>query len=177
MSEEIKLQTEPSVENKQGYEEIELGRVTLNFEELEAWRNTEADDIPICSFLSLYKACGLEPILEKYFEENNQKQIVALDNLACNFNTLNRCKQLIEDNWACYSINIEKDNSVFWDTKKWGKNEKHYAKKLSAKIQHSLNLDCIQYCPGIDEELENNVIVFRIYQKPEENTETIENKE
>ena len=81
---------------------------------------------------------------------------------------VNKCKQLIEDNWACYSINIEKDNSVFWDTRKWGKNEKHYAKKLSAKIQHSLNLDCIQYCPGIDEELENNVIVFRIYRKPEE---------
>lgn len=177
MAEEVKIQTEPEIENKQGYEEIELGRVTLNFEELENWRNTEADDIPICSFLSLYKACGLEPILEKYFEENDQKQIVALDNLACNFNTLNKCKQLIEDNWACYSINIEKDNSVFWDTRKWGKNEKHYAKKLSAKIQHSLNLDCIQYCPGIDEELENNVIVFRIYTKPEENIEETEKKD
>lgn len=149
------------------YEEEEIARVNLDFDALEAWRDTTQDDLPICSCFSLYKACGLQDFIKKYSEVHDNAQIIAVDNLFCNINTLERIKKFIIKNWEIYSIDIKEDNHVYWDTKKWKKGQKHYAKKLKAKIRASVNTDFYNFCPGIDEEIEDNVIIFRIYHKTE----------
>lgn len=158
------------------YEEEEIARVKLDFDELADWRNAENDDIPICSCFSLYEASGLKGAIQKYCEEN-KAQIVAADNLVCNFYTLQRIKNFITENWQTYSIDIKEDNKVFWDTKRWNKNQKHYAKTLRAKVRNSVNADFVNFCPGIDDELEDNLIVFKIYHKIEVPAEEVPEKE
>ena len=88
-------------------------------------------------------------------------------NLACNFNTLQRIKAFIEQNWMEYSLDIDKDNHVFWDTRKYEKNERHYAKKLNSRVQNSVNQDFLNFCPGLDDDLDDDILVFRTYYKPE----------
>ena len=153
--------------DKNLYEEKVIAKVDLDFESLDEWRKEEADDIPICSLISFYKACGITKYIEEY-KEKEGKSIVSLDNLACNFKTLQRIKDLIETNWSEYSLDIDKDNHVFWDTRTYEKNERHYAKKLNSRVQNSINQDFLNFCPGVDDELEDNILVFRTYYKSEE---------
>lgn len=154
-------------EEKVLYEEQIRAKIKLDFEALDEWRKEDADDIPICSLISFYTACGMTRYLEEYREKEG-KNIVPLDNLACNFKTLQRIKSFIETNWMEYSLDIDKDNHVFWDTKTYGKNERHYAKKLNSRVQNSINQDFLNFCPGMDDEIDDNILVFRTYYKPGE---------
>lgn len=167
--EELKMEVEQ--EEKEGkklkkkYVPKEITRVEIDFDQLSAWRNSECDDLPICSFLSVYKACGLEPYFEAQFEKNGNKQMVALDNLQCNFYTLQKLKNFVKENWQTFSLFLKADNSVEWDDRKWPKNTKHYAKNLSKRIQASLFMDFSNYCPGVDEDLPDNVLVYRVFEE------------
>jgi len=151
------------------FEEKVRATIDLDFDELEDWRKEDADDIPICSMISFYRACGMTDFIEKYKAEEG-KNIVPLDNLACNFKTLQKIKDFIETMWSEYSLDIDQDNHVFWDTKTYGKNERHYAKKLNPRVLNSLNQDFLNFCPGVDESLEDDILVFRTYYKPEQNS-------
>ena len=64
--------------------------------------------------------------------------------------------------YCLYSLEIKGDNEVVWDTKKWPKGKKHYAKRLRKIVQASLAQDLVLYCPAIDDELNVNEICFRI---------------
>ena len=151
------------------YDEKIIATVKLDFSKLEEGRKTDADDIPICSLLSLYTACGIQDYIKDYCKDG--EKVTALDNLACNFVTLQKLKTFIESNWMEYSLDIDGDNHVFWDTSKYQKNERHYAKKLKAKIQYSINQDFMNFCPGVDEDIEDDVIVFRVFYKTEKKDE------
>lgn len=151
------------------YDEKIIATVKLDFTELEEWRKEDSDDIPVCSLLSLYTACGIQDSIKDYCKDG--EKVTALDNLACNFTTLQKIKSFIESNWMEYSLDIDADNHVFWDTSKYAKNERHYAKKLKSKIQYSINQDFINFCPGIDDELDDDVLVFRVFFKTEKTEE------
>lgn len=145
-------------------EEIELARVQINWGDLDKWIKPNSDDLPVYSFLSIYEACGLQPIFQKYYDENNNKQIIAADNLMCNFYTLQAMKNYIERNWQVYSLDINGDNHVFWKKSKYGKTQ-HYPKTLSKKIKACLAADFGNFCPGLDDELPDNTLVFKVYNK------------
>lgn len=165
---------EEKKEKKYEYQEEEITTIKLDFDQLEEWRNQDLDDLPICGFLSLYKACGLMPYIEEYVNSKEHGPIVAADNLTCNFYTLQRLKNFITNNWQVYSLDIKEDNNVIWDTRKWPKGQKHYAKKLRSTIRNSINTDFLNFCPGIDDELSDNIIVFKIYHKIEQSDDTTE---
>jgi hypothetical protein len=164
---------EQEKKQKQNYDEV--GKVVLDFDKLTRWRNKDKDDLPICSCLSLYKASGLEDIIKKYSQEHNGFQVIGLDHLYCNFDTLDKIKEFITKNWQKFSIDIDQDNHVYWDTKKWAKGQEHYLKTLKPKIKTSVLKDFYDYCPGIDEEVEDNIIIFRIYHLEDESKKKKEN--
>lgn len=143
--------------------EKEIAKININFEALEDWRKGE-DEIPVCSFLSFYEACGLEPYVRKYFEEHDNKTMAPFDVLFCNFYTLQRIKNFLKNQWSIYSIDIKEDNKVIWKNSVYGK-EKHYPKKLAKRVEQSLLFDVTNFCPGIDDELEDNQIIFRVVEK------------
>lgn len=155
-------------EEKKTYQETEIIKVKVDFDKLESWVKPGSDNLPVYSFLSLYEACGLEEHIRKYSEEHNNLQFVAADNLLCTFYTLQHLKFFIENQWKIYSLDINEDNHVVWDTRKYGKHEKHYARKLSKKLQSCINADFMNFCPGImedDDSLGDDEISFRIYTK------------
>ena len=41
---------------------------------------------------------------------------------------------------------------------------------MTASAEASVKSDFINYCPGVDDELEDDVIVFRVWEKEEEAT-------
>lgn len=176
-------QTNTATEKKYEYEEIEIARVDLNFDQLETWTSADEDKIPICSFLSLYEASGMTQAIEQFTQSDSplvallqEGKIVSLDNLACNFYTMQRMRNLIVDNWSCYGLNIDKDEHIFWDPSKWYPHKKHYKKQVTANIRNSINTDFANFCPRIDDELPDNVLAFRVYEKKEieENTSDAE---
>ena len=145
--------------------ERDIVKINLDFDAISAWRNTKNDDIPACSFLSVYEASGLEPYFKEYCESKGEGfQLVAINNILCNFYTLQRLKRFIEEIWQVYSLTIDGDGQVHWDTSKWAKGRKHYAKKMKAIVRNSVFTDFANFCPGIDDDLEDNVLVFRVYE-------------
>lgn len=135
----------------------------IDFNELEAWRDTERDDIPPTNFIAIYRALGIVDQILEYKKDHPDFEPIPLDNIACNTSTLRRLKSFLEEMWSTYSLNIDADEHIFWDTKKWPKGKKHYAKKIKKTIMASLYDDFRDHCPGIDDELNVNEICFRIY--------------
>ena len=80
------------MEEVKAYQELEIVKVKVDFDKLDKWVKPGSDDLPVYSFLSLYEACGLEPYIKQYSETHNNAQIVAADNLLCNFYTLQHLK-------------------------------------------------------------------------------------
>lgn len=153
----------------------DIVKININFNELEDYREVENNNLPIHSFISLYRAIGLEKYIQEYVESTG-KQIVAFDNLVCNFSTLENLKTFIKNQWKIYSIDIDADNHVFWKEDQYGQ-EKHYAKNLSSKVENSLSVDFFNFCPGEDDDLEENEIVFRVFEQVEDDLEEGENNE
>lgn len=147
--------------------EIDVIKVKIDFEKLDNWRSEK--DLPVCGFLSLYEALGLTPHIKEYADGQGGVKIAPLNNILCNFYTIQHLRNYIKGNWEIYSLDIDGDNHVFWDEsgsyKAW---QKHYKKRLKKRIESCLNYDFNNYCPGLDEDLEDDVIVFRIYEEEEE---------
>lgn len=66
------------------------------------------------------------------------------------------------DNWRKFSLRLEGDCKIRWDTHRYAKGVAHRPFNLKAKVQHSLNLDFANFCPAIDDELPDDVIVFAV---------------
>ena len=139
-----------------------LFKTKIDFEALEAWRDEERDNIPPIGFLSVYKALGIVTEIDKYCKEHEDFKVMPDVNIFCNLSTHRRLKKFLEDIWSTYSLKITADNTVAWDTKKWKKGKKHYAKSISGVIKNSLIQDFANYAPGIDDELGVNEIIFAI---------------
>ena len=161
-----------------------LEKITLDFDKLAEWRQEDKDDIPICSVLSLYKASGITDAIQSYRIAHFDEPVFPIVNLCCNFYTLQRIRNFVTNNWQIYSLDIAADEEVKWDTRKWAKGESHYPKKLKAKIRNSINMDFANFCPGLDDNLEDNILVFRIVKKkkavkkePEEEPKSSEKSE
>ena len=158
------------------YEFTDITTVKIDFASLEEYRDSSKDDLPVYSMISFYKAIGLTPYLEEYKEKTGE-QIIPFDNIMCNFDTLNRIKLFIKNQWQTYSLDVDSDNHVFWKGDQYG-HTRHYAKNLSKSVEASIITDFMNYCPGTDEELEDDEIVFRTYKTvevpDEEGGETIE---
>ena len=144
------------------YVHKDIKEVKINFEELEDYID-KSSTLPICSFISLYRVAGLVDEMKKYRQETG-KQIVPIDNIVCNFDTLDAAKKFVENQWKIYSIDIDADEHVFWKEDQYG-HEKHYAKNLSDKIKGAVFSDFLNYCPGTDDDLEDDVFVFRIFEE------------
>lgn len=153
--------------NNLSYIEKFTKTIKLDFDALDNWKNKEG--FPICSFIHVYEACGLIEVIKNNTEENYQ--LVPFDNILCNFYTLQRLKEFIKNNWECYSLTIKEDNKIIWTNDKY-KQQKHYRRNLSKRVLASVNLDFANYCPGVDDDMEDNEIKFVLYEKQEE-----ENKE
>lgn len=158
------------------YVDHDIVKIKFNFDDIDKWRRNsdkEDEDFPVCSFLSFYEACGLEEYFKKYNEETG-KQIIAFDNLFCNFYTLQAIKNYIKKQWQIYSLDIDGDLHVFWrkdDT--YGKS-KHYPRKLKNRVEKSITFDFANFCPGEDDELEDYEIVFRVFEKVEVTDEDVQ---
>lgn len=170
--------TDDLEKKKEEYEEEVIAEFKLDFDMLEDYKDKDNEDIPICSILHLYQVAGIEPKIREYINATEGvEKIVALDNLKCNFATLIKMRNLIRDNWSMYSISIDADNHVFWDESTYKKGVKHYAKTLSAKVRNSMNADFSTFCPGLDPDVGDDVIVFKVYHKgPKKTDETEETK-
>ena len=150
------------MEKKEKKELIEIARVNLDFDAISQWRKTEADDLPPCSTLSFYEACGIMQAIKDYIAEHEGVQMTGLDNLSCNFYTMQRIKNFIFDFWRRYSLTILEDNKVTWDTHRYAKGVAHKPKEPKARIRNSVNYDFMNYCPSVNDDLPDNVLVFSI---------------
>lgn len=158
-----------------GKELKEISRVTLNFDTLESWRDPDLDDIPICSLLALYRAAGLVDDLKDYAAANPGTQFCGLDNLACNFYTLQHMRNFITDNWRKFSLKLTGDRMIEWDTHRYAKGVTHHPFNLKTKVKNSINLDFANFCPGVDDELPDDIIVFSVLVDVPDQTESSEN--
>lgn len=149
----------------------EIAKIELNFDELEEWRRDDEQGLPIYSLLSFYEACGIQSAIKAYYDKNGKEAASPLDILSCNFYTLQRIKRLITDHWEVFSFNLIDNNKVEWDTRKWAKGYKHYHRRLRPRVQNSLNFDFINFCPAIDDDLPDNVLLFSVYEPETKNTE------
>ena len=149
-------------------------KLKFNLENLEDYIE-EDTGLPIHSFISFYRAIGLEKYIKEYVDTTG-KQVAAFDNILCNFQSIDEIKEFIKNQWKIYSIDIDADNHVFWKDDQFGR-EKHYAKNLSEKAERSLLSDFFSFCPGEDGDLEYGEIVFRTFEKNEEEDDNNEKEE
>lgn len=129
----------------------------LNFTDLRKW--TGKDGLPILSFLSVYQAAGLLEPIQKYVEESEDKSIIAMQQLFCNFYTFQKIRNLIKESWSRHYLTIKGDNKV-----EWIEGKRHdvlsYDRTLSKKIQTAITMDAANYACGIDDTLDDDVIIF-----------------
>lgn len=135
--------------------------IKLDFDELQEYRLSDRDELPIVGLLSFYKAIGLMDIASEYKNEYPDFVFIPLDNFKCNFNTLRKIRDFIENNWATFDITITEDNGPRW--KKNAKREQHdFLKTIKPIIRRSLNSDFANYCPGLDDNVSDDIIVMTI---------------
>lgn len=147
---------------------IDIAEVELDFDKMDEWRR-EGDEIPVCSFLSIYAACGIEAAIREYCIAHNIKNVSAIDNLSCNFYTLQRMKNFITKRWQLFPINIAGDSKVIWDKKRGATKERFKKPRndLPKKILASISLDFAQFCPFVDDEMEDNILKFSVFEERE----------
>jgi len=146
----------------------EILKVKIDFKKLSEWRDKDRDDIPACGFIGVYKALGIVEAAQNYKKDHPDFEVIPLDNIFCNIATHRRLKHFIEDMWSVYSLDIDADNHVFWDTSKYPKGKKHYAKTIKSTPRAALNYDFASFAPGIDEDLGIDEIVLGISVPDEE---------
>ena len=155
--------------------EKEIARVEVNFDELKEQTMPDSD-LPLYGMVGIYKVTGLYDIIEKFVKENGLTSVDPKQLLFCNFTTLTRLKAVISVNWQTFNIDMTENEKVFWKPGQ-PKARRKYPKKMRAKIRNSVNYNFAYFCPALDEELPDNVVVVRQYIKDEEeNEESSENK-
>lgn len=144
--------------------EKELTRFTIDFEALVSFKDSDNDDLPICSFMKVYDQIGMYKFIEQYYQDNNLEKgtFSYVDNVFANPNTIMKIRKLVVDNWETYDINIDRDQHVFWKpNSNYGKDQ-HYHKKLSKLARGAVDRDFLDCCPGADPTIPENTIVLRI---------------
>jgi len=129
----------------------------LNFNDIKAWSNI--DGFPAISFLSVYAAAGLIDAIQKYVDENPGTGVVAVQQIFCNFYTFQKIRNLIKDSWERYNIKLSGDNKVEWISGK-SHDRLNYARTLNKKITVAITYDAANYACGVDDTLEDDVIIF-----------------
>ena len=141
--------------------------IKLDFNKLTEyrWDSNEEKSLPITSIIKLYQASGIYDIVEQYKEETG-KTFASVDILSCNFYTLQHIKKFIEDNWKHFNISIDADEHIFWKSRnhEWHKHEN----SISGKIEHSVNDNYTQYCPYLDDDMEDDIIKIEFPEEKEE---------
>ena len=66
-------------EKKQEFKPVEIFKVEINFDELEKWRDSTKDDLPVVGYMSFYRAIGLLDAAEKYAKELTEEACSVLD--------------------------------------------------------------------------------------------------
>lgn len=140
-------------------------QTTVDVENLKQWFRNDDKGLPVHSYLSLYEACGIIEAVQKYVDEHPGFEPVCFDNIQCNAYTNAVLKNFIKEQWQSYSLKLTGDDQVEWDETKYAKGIRHYKKNLSKKIEAALSLDFANYCPGWDDDLQDNVIVFKVWHK------------
>ena len=130
----------------------EWASFTLDWEKLADYRDP-VTHMPIHCMLNLYEVLGVVTAIKKAEVSN----IVALDNLFCNANTQKKIHDFILDNWRYYNLTIEGDEDVRWKEGQPQERRK-FAHKPTARAKASVETDYLTYCPGVDDEMDDNVI-------------------
>lgn len=171
---EIEVQ-EPVSPKKKVKSKEKKYKIKLNFDKIKAWRDVENDDLPVRGMISFYKASGVFDMVTKHRDEIKGK-VAPIDNFSCNFYTQKRIKEFIKERWEVFSMTLKDNNEVIWNTHTFTKGTEHYNRSLSKRVSRSLAIDFLNYCPKIDEELEDNIIVFTVF-PPVDDIITTESKE
>lgn len=145
-----------------------IKKIELDFDALSNWRDPEGDNFPVLSCLSFYRACGLLKEVEQYCEKNDKSQVCAADNILCNFYTHQRIRRFIKESWEHHNICLKNDSQIEWKYGESRRNRLKHPKSISKSIDTSILVDVLNYGPGVDEDLEDNVLVFQIYNKEKE---------
>ena len=146
-------------------------KTKIDFDALDKWRDSSRGDIPPVSCIGIYKALGIVEKAIEYKEKHPEFEVVPLDNIFCNLSTHKRIREFLKEIWRTYSLKLDADNHIYWDTRKYKKGTKHYVKTLSKTIEASLYDDFVGYAPGIDDNLGVNEIVLGILVPDEEEGE------
>lgn len=145
--------------------------IQLDFDAIRKWRDAEKDDLPAYSMLTFYKAAG---ILDAVKELNGMKPVAFYDILACNWPTHKKIKNFLEETWQIFSLRFKEKNVVEWNTDKYPKGTQHWARNLSKKVKGSVDVNFMNYCPFINDDLDDDIILIEI---PEESDQVVEAKE
>lgn len=136
-------------------------RIKLDFNKLDEYRDEKKDGLPIYSMLSFYQAAGVSDVIREYAEELGN-QVAAIDVISCSFYTQQHIKKFVAERWEVFSLSLLDNNKVVWNTGTFPKGSKHYNRKPSKKVQKSLGYDFLNYCPRLNDELDDDVIEIEI---------------
>ena len=139
----------------------ETYEINLDFDQLAAWRDAEKDDLPVCGMISFFKASGASAIIFEH-QDRFKDAAAPLDVFACNFYTQQRIKKFIAERWEIFSLSLEGNNKVTWNTRTYNKGEEHYHRRPSKRVTKSLSYDFFSYCPALNDDLPDNVLVVTI---------------
>lgn len=134
-----------------------ISKKKLDFVNLQAYRASDSKAFPVLCFPNFYAACGILSDIEKYTQETGE-QVCPIQQILCNFNTLKRIQHFIKNNWATFNVDIKGDNKVVWT--KGSRAQHRKAKKLSDVVESAVQFDFANYCPGLDDELEDDILIF-----------------
>ena len=107
------------------------------------------------------------PYIKENFSEDEANQVCPVNNILCNFTTIKKIKNFIVNNWETFNIDLLGDEQIVW-IKGERKEQRKRPKKRKSEIRHSIDLDFANYCPGLDDELEDDVITLVKYEKFDE---------
>ena len=119
--------------------------------------------MPAYGVIAFYKASGVYDAIQELNPEG--KQFAPGDILACNYTTHKKIKNFLEKIWSIFSLRYCADVGVTWDTRKYAAGVSHYAKTLGKKVKASVGANFLEYCPFVDDEMEDDYISISI---PEE---------
>ena len=146
---------------------VKTYRITLDFDAIDNWRDSERDDLPVHGMVSFYKAAGVIDFFKEHKEEFGEN-FAPLDVMDCSYYTQQHIRKFIQDQWQIYSLSLLDHNKVEWNTRTYPKGTKHYHRHPSKRIVKSVNVDFLNYCPRLNEDLPDDVIEFVVPVEEEE---------
>lgn len=137
----------------------------LDFEKLRAWRSPDDKELPILGFIDFYRACGVLDEITPIMKEKG-RQICPVEIFFCAPETLIKIRNLIHDTWAKFNIEY-KDGKIQWVPGQLHTQRKR-GKKLKAIVRDTLHYEQRQYCPNIDSNIEQDVLICQIVDPEDE---------